>query len=129
MIAGDGEEPCLEKPKMQFVLTGFNEIQGARVFAFEGVASDRSRTPYTVTTNLAMSRQYGIRLQELPLLCRSILEQAYADSDEHTFNYAEADMRQYAESAAARAAAARARKPPKRPLTENTGSAWREPTL
>ncbi|WP_321474199.1 hypothetical protein [uncultured Paludibaculum sp.] len=113
---------------MQFVLTGFNEVQGSRVFAFEGVAADRSRTPYTVTTNLAMSRQYGIRLQELPLLCRSVLEQGYEATEDHAFHYAEADMSRYAECAAARLDAAHRRKAPRRPLTDHAGEAWRNPT-
>ncbi|MBN9657995.1 MAG: hypothetical protein J0H49_07440 [Acidobacteria bacterium] len=118
----------MDKPKMQFVLTGFKETLGARVFQFEGVAADRSRTPYSVTTNLAMSRQYGIRLQELPLLCRSVLEQGYETTTNHAFTYAEADMSRYAECAAARAEAAHRRKAPRRPLTDHVGAAWRGPS-
>ena len=113
---------------MQFILTGFNEIQGARIFRFEGVAADRSRTAYTVATDLAMSRQYGIRLQELPLLCRSVLEEGYERSTDHALNYGEAEMRRHAESVAERARAASNRRPPKRTPPENAGSAWREPT-
>ena len=59
---------------MQFILTGFTQDREFRVFAFEGIDADRVRTPFTVRADLALSRTYGIRLQELPLMCRAILE-------------------------------------------------------
>ena len=42
--------------KMQFVLTGFTQDLGCRVFAFEGIAVDRMRTPFTVRADLALIR-------------------------------------------------------------------------
>ena len=59
---------------MQFVMTGFTQDIGFRVFAFEGIAGDGTRTPFTVRLDLALSRKYGIRIQELPLLCLGHLE-------------------------------------------------------
>jgi len=62
------------KQLMQFTLTGFTQDQGCRVFAYEGIGEDRARIKFTVRADLAMSRKYGIRLQELPLMCLAILE-------------------------------------------------------
>ncbi len=103
---------------MHFILRGFSEVTGFRIFAFEGVATDRTRTPFTVRTDLALARRYGIRLQELPLLCRAVLERCHLGGEKRTFSYTEEDMRLYADDAAARAEAARQRKPPRRPATE-----------
>jgi len=118
----------VENPKVQFVLKGFSEVTGCRVFAFEGVAADRSRTDFTVTTDLALARRYGIRLQELPLLCKAVLERKIeGDAETRKFTYSEADMGQFADSAAARAEAAKNRKPARRPAAANLGTAWRVP--
>jgi hypothetical protein len=117
----------MENPKMQFLLTGFSEVMGFRVFAFERIAEDRTRTPYTVKTDLALTRRYGIRLQELPLLCRAVLERCHEGEEKRAFAYAEEDMRLYADCAAAREEAAKHRKPMRRPATDHVGSAWRGP--
>ena len=59
---------------MQFILVGFNQETDFRTFAFQGIAADRTRTEFTVRADLALTRKYGIRVQELPLLCRALLE-------------------------------------------------------
>jgi len=116
---------------MQFILTGFTHDVGFRVFAFEGVGEDRSRTEFRVRADLALIRRYGIRVQDLPLLCRTLLEhrdeeQSDAAAEKHSFTYTEDDMRLYEkDSTATRNAAAAKRKPPRRPPSENTGNAWR----
>ena len=61
---------------MQFTLTGFTQDGGSRVFAYEGTGDDRVRVKFTVRADLALSRRYGIRLQELPLMCLAILERS-----------------------------------------------------
>ncbi len=40
------------------------------------------RIRFTVRADLSLSRKYGIRLQELPLMCLGILEQKRRLSDE-----------------------------------------------
>ena len=52
---------------MQFILTGFTQEAGFRVFTFESLAADRTRTKFTVKTDLSLIRNYGIQVQELPL--------------------------------------------------------------
>ncbi len=59
---------------MQFVLVGFTHDMGFRVFAFECMGEDRTWTKCSVRADLALTRRYGIPVQELPLLCRSVLD-------------------------------------------------------
>ena len=110
--------------KMQFTLTGFSQVQEYRVFTFEGVAADRSRSAFTVRTDLALTRQYAIRIQELPLLCRAVLERHEGDQL-HALTFTEDDMRVYANMATARDEAAKRRKPARSPSTDLAGAAWR----
>src|SRR5579859_7051557 len=90
---------------MQFILTGFTQDTGFRVFAFEGVAIGQIRTIFTVKADLALSRRYGIAMQELPLLCRSLLDRQEEGGhiedetgelevvDKHTLTFSEDEMR------------------------------------
>jgi hypothetical protein len=123
---------------MQFILTGFTQDTGFRVFAFEGVAVGQIRTVFTVKADLALSRRYGIAMQELPLLCRSLLDRQDETSendasdklasDKHALTFSEEEMRACADKRAAdRALAALKRKTPRRPIVENVGAAWRGP--
>jgi hypothetical protein len=114
--------------KMMFILTGFTQDVGFRVFAFEGIAADRSRTAFTVRADLGLIRRYDIRMQELPLLCRSLLERRDDAEEARTFIFTEEEMDRHAkDSAATKLAAAAKRKPPKKPSGENLGAAWRTP--
>lgn len=110
--------------KMQFTLTGFSQVKEFRVFAFEGVAADRSRSAFTVRTDLALTRQYAIRIQELPLLCRAVLERHEGEQN-HALTFTEDDMRVHASVATARDEAAKRRKPARSPSTDLAGAAWR----
>jgi hypothetical protein len=118
---------------MQFILTGFTQDTGFRVFAFEGVAIGQIRTVFTVRADLALSRRYGIAMQELPLLCRSLLDRQGEGgeqnvSEKHALTFTEEQMRACADKRAAdRALAALKRKAPRRPVVENAGAAWRGP--
>jgi hypothetical protein len=118
---------------MQFILTGFTQDREFRVFAFEGIAADRVRTPFTVRADLGLSRTYGIRLQELPLMCRAVLELREEGQEEksleNALTFTEDAMRIHASNCvAARALAAQKKKAPRpRPATETNGAAWRSP--
>ena len=59
---------------MQFILTGFTQDREFRVFALKGSPRTVSERRLPSERTLALSRTYGIRLQELPLMCRAILE-------------------------------------------------------
>lgn len=126
-VAEQHKEIFVENSKTQFILRGFSHALGFRIFAFEGVASDQTRALFTVKTDLALTRRYGIRLQELPLLCRAVLEHRHEGEIKRSFTYTEEDMNLFAASAAARQAAAKQKRPPRRPTPDNAGSAWRVP--
>src|SRR5688572_28381952 len=108
---------------MQYIITGFTHDMGFRVFAFEGIGEDRMRTEYKVRADLALIHRYGIRVQELPLLCRGILEERNEAEDQQMFTYTESDMRRNAELCAIRAADAQKRKAPRKPPSQNLGTA------
>lgn len=111
---------------MQFMLTGFTQDLAFRVFAFERIGLDRVRTKVAVKADLALVRRYGIPVQELPLLCRSLLERNDDGGEPHNLIFTEDEMSLHAKGcAAARAAAAQKRKPPRRTPSENVGAAWR----
>ena len=113
--------------KMQFILIGFTQDMGCRVFSFERMGEDRVRTKCTVRADLALIRRYGIQIQELPLLCRGLLDRCEEGREIESVTFTEEEMRACAtERAAAREfAAARKRKPPHRPVGDNIGAAWR----
>ena len=102
---------------MHYAFTGFTSDTGFRVYDFDVIDDDRVRTAYTVRADLTLVRQYGISLQELPLLCRGILEQRILVNDgEHTLTYTQAEMRVHAD---ARSAKAEKLKAARRPWTPN----------
>jgi hypothetical protein len=117
------KESPARKP-MQFVLNGFKEDAGFRVFAFEGVAADKVRTNFTVRIDLALSRRYGIRLQDLPLLCRSVLDGRDESEPTHAYTYSEEAMHGVAALAAERLAAAKAKRPPSRSPNRHPDEQW-----
>lgn len=111
---------------LQFVLTGFSQDLAFRVFAFERMGLDRVRTKYVVRADLALVRRYGIQVQELPLLCRNLLDRCDDAEESRTFTFTEDDMCLHAKDrATAREIAAQKRRPPRRPASENIGAAWR----
>lgn len=114
---------------MQFILTGFTQDTGFRVFAFESTATDRKRTEYTVRADLALTRRYGIQIQELPLLCRALLERRGEDDQPCAMTFTEDEMRMHANTCAeARHAALLKRKAPRRPAPNRQGAiGWRAP--
>jgi hypothetical protein len=100
---------------MRFILSGYSQAMGIRIFSFEGIAEDRTRAVFTVTADLALTRSYDIRLQELPLLCREMLDRRGEGDENHSFAYTEEDMRVYSKDrAAAQYAAAQKRRSQRR---------------
>src|SRR5579859_5539370 len=110
---------------MQFNLLGFTESTGFRVFAFEGINADRTRTGFTVRADLALTRRYGIRLQELPLLCRGLLERQVLGEELRMLTFTEADMSLFS-SDRARTDALK-KKSPRRAPTAQTAAAMAAP--
>jgi hypothetical protein len=111
---------------MQFVLMGFDQEEaGVRRYVFQGVTGG-TRTDFSVGVELALVHTYGIRIQDLPVLCRGLLERQAEGGDTRRWTFGENEMRVYADSrATARAEAAQKKRPPRRPAMENVGAAWR----
>jgi len=98
---------------MQFLLTGFSDDVGVRVYAFQGVAADKTKSEFSVRADIAVIRKYGIRVQELPLLCRAILELRNEGEPARAVTFTEEDMREHSVTAAAEREAAQRKKPRK----------------
>ena len=112
---------------MDFLLVGFKE-EGSdiRRFLFECVAPDRSRRTVVVDANMALMRKHEIRVQELPLLCRRLLESIADGNLTDAITFTEDQM--IAIQTAAAAGAEKKPKPPRRP-SPATGQAWRNMQL
>ena len=101
-------------------LVGFTHDMGFRVFSFERRGDDNVRTRCNVRANLALTRAYGIQVQELPLLCRGLLDRCDDHGQVQSLTFAESDMRACAdERAAVREEAAKRRRPWRRPVGES----------
>jgi len=98
---------------MRFTFTGFRQEGGSRILAYEAQGEDGVRTPFTVRVDLELSRKQGIRLQELPLLCVSVLDSRMGEERDLVFTE-EAMARSVMEAAAAKEAEAARTAPVKR---------------
>jgi len=98
----------MDHTKSNFVLNGFSHVLGFRVFEFACLDKAQARTRYTVRADLTLVRKYGVHIQELPLLCRRLLDAS--EAPEPALTLPEADMIACAEKETSRNQA-KARKP------------------
>lgn len=113
---------------MQLILTGFTHDHGFRVFAFDRIGEDRVRTQCTVRADLGLIRTYGIHIQDLPLLCRGLLDRIDEHSVAPALTFAESDMIECADQrAAAKSLALSRKKTPVRPSPATAASGWANP--
>lgn len=111
---------------MTFTIVGFKDDTGLRVFTFDGIASDRSRSTFQISADLSLARRHGIAMQELPLLCREVLERRAENGETRALTFSEADMLLHAGArAAARDHAAARAKGVRRPPAPGASSPWR----
>ena len=111
---------------MQFMLKGFTQDSAFRVFEFDCIAPSRPRTQFTVRADLDLVRRYGIRVQELPLLCRSVLDAREPSNAARALTFTEEKMISYVkECAAAKELAAQKKKPFAKSMDENLQPARR----
>lgn len=112
--------------KTQYILAGFSQTAGIRLYAFEGIG-DGLRVDYTVEVDLSLIPNYGIRIQDLPLLCRELLQKR-VESSESALILDEQEMRAHAEKLAAeREESARRKNAGRHPVNANPSSGWRAP--
>jgi hypothetical protein len=100
---------------MEYLLESYRQTAGLRVFAFDAVSPDRSRSRFTVSVDTALLIRYTISLQELPLLCRRFLEERAILGGSRTLTFAEADMAHLSAERAGALEALRQRKFNRRP--------------
>jgi hypothetical protein len=110
----------MEQNKASFILAGFSHDFGFRVFEFDCVEKGRPRARYTVRADMTLVRKYGIHVQELPLLCRRLLDRREEIDQALSLTLPEAEMVACAEKEAARVQSARKSKPWQRPSADNS---------
>jgi len=115
---------------MDFTLTGFRQDREIRHFRFQATDDDRMRREFTVDADVGLLRKYGIALQELPLLCRRLLEKNPLSRETQVVTFSEDLMREHAEHCESlRRAAIEKRKSYRRPRSNRLGQGWRNPSL
>lgn len=103
---------------MHYVFTGFHQANEQRRFHFEAVLSDHTRLSYVVTADVSLMRKHMIGLQDGPLICLRLLEDALESPVPRQQTFTEEQMRQYAAKRSAakeEATAARNKRPRPRP--------------
>ena len=112
---------------LQFFLTGFSQTAGIRIYTFQGRVA-ALRIDYTVEVDLSLIPGYGIRIQDLPLLCRELLEQRAQSDEINALVFTEQRMRSHAEQLSLARNDAEQRKKRRRPLeTEAPETGYRSP--
>ena len=113
---------------MGYVMTGFYQEEGIRRYTFKGAATEHTSQEFFVDADVTLLRKYGIALQELPLLCRRLLEKDATGQTARVLIFSEQLMREHAEHCAAiERAAKERRKTYRRPKSARMGQAWRGP--
>jgi|SRR5579871_898977 len=95
---------------MEFMLTGFRQDENVRRYTFQGVDADRKRSEFTVGVDLSLVRKHRIPMQELPLLCRGVLQGRPSEEAAVPLMYTEKDMLGYTVKRAAEREAAEQKK-------------------
>jgi hypothetical protein len=107
---------------MHFVLAGFRQSDHTRRYYFDAIDEDHQRTRVTVDADVNLVRKYGISLQELPLLCRQVLEEHPSVS---SVDFTEPEMALCADKRAAARGAIEHRPARRRAPLKDAGQAWR----
>ena len=94
----------------EFILTGFHQLQGIRYYVYQGQHDDGNLSEFTVDADVRLLRKHGIALQELPLLCRRLLEKQNPDSSVKAVTFTEDLMKEQADQRAALKQAAQEKK-------------------
>jgi|SRR5215831_3512951 len=101
---------------VHYSLIGFRHDSGFRVFTFVTI-DGHGRRAYLVRADLALARKHCVPIQELPLLCRTLLERRCEGDSARAYTFGETEMREYEDLCAARTAAEAQKR---RPLPHRT---------
>lgn len=125
MMDSSTEREREEGAKPQFLLTGFTQAAGIRIYAFKG-RIDAKRIDYTVEVDLALIPGFGIRIQDLPLLCRELLQQRSQPDETSSVVFTEQRMRSHVEKlAVAREEAEHRKRQPRHLASADAETGWR----
>jgi hypothetical protein len=95
---------------MEFTLTGFQQEREIRHYTFQSLEGGRTSRGLTVNVDVGLLRKYGIALQDVPLLCRRLLEKQSLDPSVKVLTFSEELMREHADHCEALKRAAEERK-------------------
>ena len=93
-----------------FILSRFHQQDGIRHYIFERPNDSGTSTEFTVDADVRLLRKYGIVLQELPLICRHLLEKRNVGSPARAVTFSEELMKERADHRAALKQAAEEKK-------------------
>jgi|SRR5579871_2461317 len=100
----------------ELILTGFRQANGIRSYMYQCQHEDGSSSEFTVDAEVNLLQKHGIGLQELPLLCRRVLEKQNSDVLLRTVTFTEDLMKEQADQRTAlKQAAQNKRKPHRKP--------------
>lgn len=94
----------------EFTLTGFRQTNGIRYYVYQGHHCDGRASEFTVDAEVRLLQKHGIGLQELPLLCRRLLEKQNPDVSLRAVTFTEDLMKDHADQRAALKQAAQNKK-------------------
>lgn len=112
-------------PKTQYLLTGFTQEKDFRIFEFEFVDENRTRCRCAVRANLNLLRQYSIQVQELPLLCRRLLEDCPERPAGRLMTFEETSMQEHARLAKLEREELQRRRGNRKTPVPTPGAGWR----
>jgi effector-binding domain-containing protein len=123
---------------VEFVLTGFSQENNIRRYTFQALPAGNGKPvgapkpagnpkkEWTVSADLSLMRKHKIPLQELPLLCKRLVEAQADQAKEEALMFTERDMLGYASNRSAAELAAEVKKRARRmPSSNRVGMAWR----
>ena len=108
---------------IEFILTGFKQSLNIRHYFFQVTALDRTKYEVSVDADLDLMRRYGISIQEMPLLCRRLLEGRPGTKPSELVVFSEQTMSAFAhDRTAERLAQELRRKRPIKPVVRRPGN-------
>lgn len=112
---------------MDYVFIGFRQTDGVRHYGFQGVAAGQPRTRVIIDADVNLLRKHSIALQDVPLMCRRLLESSDGSGDRRLLFTEEQMCRHADQQAAIKEAAATKRRQHRPPVTHLSAHLWRGP--
>lgn len=77
---------------MDYVLMDFQQRANVRHYSFRGTTEDNQRFDFVVNVDLDIVLKHRIPIQEIPLLCRRLLEQEPVSAQSRKLTFSEEHM-------------------------------------